>query len=227
VIVNELIEGILVHEALPYISLHFDENSILYSVMNPFYEETIVGHVIGFLDYFLRGFVNGGFFSEDFIFNWVSSGRTVDPARLNANLIHIRRYIRMNNLSDLHYKSLLELGGHEPSGNEKQRCLSAFRIISTLGKRLKMDKNVMSPSCDFAVEHDVNPLPEFQAEIDRDHERGLENKEFQEIESSHKAMALQVKRVMPGLVKYHRTLHGCSDGCRIQISFPDSGVAGR
>jgi preprotein translocase subunit SecA/ankyrin repeat protein len=199
VIVNELIEGILVHEALPYISLHFDENGILYSVMNPFYEETIVGHVIGFLDYFLKGFVNGGFFSEDFIFNWANSGRTVDPTTLNANLIHIRRYIRDNKLGDLGYKSLLELGNHEPSANEKQRCLSAFRIIGTLGKRLEMHGNFMFPSCDFDVEHDVNPLPEFQAEVDRDHERGIENKEFEQIQSSHKSMAIQVKRVMPQL----------------------------
>jgi hypothetical protein len=181
VIVNELIEGMLVHESLPYISLHFDETGILYSVMNPFYQETIIGHVIGFLDYFLKGFVNDGFFMEDFIFNWQTNGRSVDPTYLNTNLIQIRKYLRDNGLAYLNYKSLLELGDVEPSSNQKQRCLSAFRIIGRLGKTLEMNGNFVFPSCGFDAGNDINPLPEFQAEIDRDRQKGIENKEYQEI----------------------------------------------
>jgi hypothetical protein len=81
-------------------------------------------------------------------------------------------------LDNLNYKSLLELRDHEPSGHEKQRCLSAFRIIGALGEKFDIDGNFMFPSCDFNVEHNVNPLPEFQAEIDQDHEFGIENRKF-------------------------------------------------
>lgn len=44
-ILDELISGFLVGGCLPFISLHFNEKSLLYSVMNANYKHTIVGHV--------------------------------------------------------------------------------------------------------------------------------------------------------------------------------------
>jgi hypothetical protein len=61
VILNQLTEGVVVHPAIPWISFHFDQMGIVYAAMNPLYQETIAGHVIAFLDSFLKGLVNGGF----------------------------------------------------------------------------------------------------------------------------------------------------------------------
>ena len=38
--------------------------------MNRNYKHTIIGHVLTFIDYFLKGFTNGAFFEEKFVFNW-------------------------------------------------------------------------------------------------------------------------------------------------------------
>ena len=49
---------------MPLVSLNFNKNSLLYSVMHGYYKLTLTGHILGFLDYFLKGFVNGGFFMK-------------------------------------------------------------------------------------------------------------------------------------------------------------------
>lgn len=39
-------------------------------VMNVNYKHTIIGHVLTFIDYFLKGFTKGAFFEEKFVYNW-------------------------------------------------------------------------------------------------------------------------------------------------------------
>ena len=38
--------------------------------MPKYYKKTLIGNILGYLDYFLKGFVNGGFFKEDFVNKW-------------------------------------------------------------------------------------------------------------------------------------------------------------
>ena len=57
-ILDELIDGYLIGGSLPFISLHFNENALLYSVMNINYKHIIVGHFLTFIDYFLKRFKN-------------------------------------------------------------------------------------------------------------------------------------------------------------------------
>ena len=61
-ILDELINGFIIGGNLPFISLHFNEDSLLYSVMNMNYKHTITGHVLTFIDYFFKRIYKWGFF---------------------------------------------------------------------------------------------------------------------------------------------------------------------
>jgi hypothetical protein len=50
--------------------LHFNEDGALYPVIHPAYQNTLVGEVISYLDYYMKGFLNGGVFDKRFIENW-------------------------------------------------------------------------------------------------------------------------------------------------------------
>lgn len=76
-ILRELAIAIYAHGAVPFFSLHFNQNAELFSVMNPAYQNTLVGRVIGMLDYFMKGYLNGGVFKEEFIDNWKAEPKSV------------------------------------------------------------------------------------------------------------------------------------------------------
>jgi hypothetical protein len=58
-ILRELAIGIYAHSTIPFFSLHFNQNSDQFPVIHPAYENTLVGRVIGLLDYFMKGYLNG------------------------------------------------------------------------------------------------------------------------------------------------------------------------
>ena len=58
----ELSVGIYRDKTLPFFSLHFNEDGALYPVIHPSYQNTLVGVVISYIDYYMKGFLNGGVF---------------------------------------------------------------------------------------------------------------------------------------------------------------------
>lgn len=68
-ILRELAIGIYMHGTVPFFSLHFNQDAELFSVIHPAYQNTLVGRVIGMLDYFMKGYLNGGVFQEEFLEN--------------------------------------------------------------------------------------------------------------------------------------------------------------
>jgi hypothetical protein len=92
-ILYEVIQGITKYNASPFVSLHFNKEGILYSVMDQIYQKTLVGHVIGFIDYYMKCFVNGGFFKEEFIYTWYKSQNS-NPDYLNASIIPLRKNLK-------------------------------------------------------------------------------------------------------------------------------------
>ena len=75
-ILKEISYGFLYNKNLPFISLHFNKNGLLYSVMDEYYKETLTGNILTFIDYYLKSYVNGGFFKEEFIFDWFKNKNT-------------------------------------------------------------------------------------------------------------------------------------------------------
>jgi hypothetical protein len=191
-IVSELMNGMLLYDALPWVSLHFNQSGILYLIMNPFYRQTLTGHILGFLDYFMKGFVNGGFFPEEFVYNWHST-MCLDQQILKSNLIVVRQHLIQHGLSELKYQSIYEMGDMNFSDHKEQRCKSAFRIVGRLETDVPGDDSVLFPSCFFKVEYDIYPLPPLQDAIDSD----PENREYADIKSLHEKMSEIIKTIMP------------------------------
>ncbi len=63
-IIRELAQNVYIHNTFPFYSLHFTKEGTLYSVIHPAYQNTLVGKVIGMIDYFMKGYLNGGYFKE-------------------------------------------------------------------------------------------------------------------------------------------------------------------
>ena len=69
-LMREIAIGIYVHDAVPFFSLHFNAEQHMVPVIHPVYDNTLVGKVISLLDYFMKGYLNGGVFKEKFIYEW-------------------------------------------------------------------------------------------------------------------------------------------------------------
>jgi hypothetical protein len=73
--------------------LHFNEDGALYPVIHPAYQNTLVGEVISYLDYYMKGFLNGGVFDKQFIESW-HTGMNTTRDFLRPKLIDLRRYCK-------------------------------------------------------------------------------------------------------------------------------------
>ena len=82
-ILRELAIGIYADGTVPFFSLHFNQDAELFSVIHPAYQNTLVGRVIGMLDYFMKGYLNGGVFTEKFIDNWKSKPEEEQPSMID------------------------------------------------------------------------------------------------------------------------------------------------
>lgn len=72
-IIYEIYYGIAVQKAPILFSLHFSKEGFLYPVIHPYYRNTLTGYILGLIDYFLKGFVNGGTYKPEFIIEWYKS----------------------------------------------------------------------------------------------------------------------------------------------------------
>jgi len=93
-ILRELALGVYVYETFPFFSLHFSQDGLnLFPVIHPAYADTLVGRVIGLLDYFMKGYLNGVTFSEEFIDSWHTNPSWKDKsASALQQMINLERY---------------------------------------------------------------------------------------------------------------------------------------
>ena len=177
-IMMEIFEISLNGGELPFVSLHFNNDGLLYSVMNPLFKQTLIGNTLAFLDYFLKGFVNGGFFNIQFIKKWKLNPIT-DLNKLNDNLIDVRKQLKKIRSG---YKSLYSLLEQDEYGDE---FTSAFRIIGEISNVCQISGHTILPTSDFIVESDLFPSASFQRIINIDnkaHEKWLKITFFYKIE---------------------------------------------
>lgn len=85
---------------MPFFSLHFNEDGSLYPVVHPAYENTLVGEVISYLDYYMKGFFNGGVFPKEFIDSWHASMNT-SRDYLKPKLIDLKKYAKEKGIAYL------------------------------------------------------------------------------------------------------------------------------
>jgi hypothetical protein len=93
------------HDRLVF-SLHFNTQSTMYSVMPERLRTTLVGTVFMVLDCFLKGFLNGGTFTPEFLLAW-HRNPTTNKAQLLPNVVDIRRELRRHNVQVAPSRSML------------------------------------------------------------------------------------------------------------------------
>ena len=190
-ILMEIAHGFLYKKVLPSISLNFNKEGLLYSIMNDYYKNTITGNILTFIDYYLKSYVNGGFFREEFIFTWQNEKNT-DQNFLQKNIIDFKKYLYEinHNPNDINYISMYDLNNNPKNDNN---YISAFRIIGNINNNLKFYKNLLFPNCSYFTQYDFDILPEWQSKIELDLN---EKNSSEKIKTNHKIMATRVTFLM-------------------------------
>lgn len=169
-LLSELSEGIYLHQAYPFFSLHFNHDNMMYPVLNPVYENTLVGHVIGFLDYFMKGFISGGIFDKDFLLEWANNPK-VDRVFLKSKLIDLKKEFKKNKQAYTSLREKMHSMGFESGSvqvnSEKfwsiinKQFSTSFRITARQKEIIHSD-NLIVMNPDFDIEYTINVLPEYQ-----------------------------------------------------------------
>ena len=190
-ILKEIAYGFLNKKVLPEISLNFNKDKLLYSIMDDFYRNTLTGNILTFLDYYLKCYVNGGFFKENFIFNW-QNNKNEDKEYLNSNINDFRQYLYnlTHDPNEIDYYSIYDLGQKEKF---ESNYISAFRIIGYIKNQLYYYKNLIFPNCGYFTQYDFDILPKWQAEIDINND---EKEIADKLKKAHKFMAFRVAHFM-------------------------------
>ena len=190
-ILKEISYGFLCKKNLPQISLNFNKEGLLYSIMDDFYKNTLTGNILTFLDYYLKSYVNGGFFEENFIFQW-QNNKNENRDFLQKNLIDFTKYLfeLTHDSNKINYISMYDLINE---GKNDNNYISAFRIIGILENNLKYYKNIIFPDCSYFTQYDFDILPKWQSEIDSNID---EKNKAELIKNYHKLMSLRVTFLM-------------------------------
>lgn len=213
-IFHEVYWALVVEKAPLLFSLHLAEDGYLYPVMHPYLQRTLTGHVLGMLDYFLKGFVNGGVYDPAFLLQWHTvHGTNMSPDFLKQHLIDIRSHLKRSGAARLQYQSLRELfegdddeenmprntGGEKPDALKKRQAYrSAFRILGKLDKVRGGTGAVLTPVVDFDVEHDMNPSAEMRAKLSQtsnDAVRAQHKKKSDAYQAMHEAVHEKMPQV--------------------------------
>jgi hypothetical protein len=195
-ILQELTVGIYVHDTVPFFSLHFNQNADLYPVIHPAYEKTLVGQVFSMLDYFMKGYLNGGVFKEAFVQKWQHNPVKIEKsASILQELINFRVYSE-NNLpeNDQNYASIkMILDSLEDDWLEKYaeqaenltakvfnkktipedpifkdytKFTNSFRIIAKQNK-IQKTENLFVLDFDFDVFYTITPDPDYKIALEK------------------------------------------------------------
>lgn len=197
----ELANAYYNHDTLPFFSLHFNQHGILYPVIHPAFQNTLIGNVIGMLDYWMKGFLNGGVFDETFLQQWHET-ENCDETLLRSKVVDLKQYCRDH---QIRYFSLRELesryGLEDKSSNSafSQPFMTSFRIISEQEKIDRHD-NILVPSPTFRVEYSVDLMPDYKEYVDAHiREHGCYPPAHQQMLNCYELFAEEIKNTMPSL----------------------------
>ena len=204
-IMTEIYGGYIGEGVLPYVSLNFNNKALLYSIMPNYYKKTLVGNILGYLDYFLKGFVNGGFFKEEFVNSWYLN-KNINLNYLNTNFVNLKKYIYYNKSKIKNYDmymTVYDLGENiskEENNIIRRNSLSAFRIIGIINDDIFVNNNIVIPNCSFRTESDFNLFSGYSNEIIEN--KVENNKELEKTEEALKRMKAIINILMPQIPYY-------------------------
>ena len=199
-IIRELAANIFVHGRQPMFSLHFNQDGTMYPVIPPEYQDTLVGRVMGMLDYMMKGYLSGGMFTPAFLDGWRSEGADKTENSLD-HLTDLRAYCRRNLGDGCEYVSLheaMQMVGFDADGETDIHYRSSFRIIAD--NPVIRTGRAFQIGTGFRVEYTIDAPPELEAERQR-HRRdhGTELPRFARMQEVYGAMADDIRERMPKL----------------------------
>lgn len=235
-ITREIEQAYSQYNTLPFFSLHLNKTGALYPVIHPAYENTLVGDVISLLDYWMKGFLNGGTFNEKFLKLWDTqrtANQLINEADLRANLLDLKKYCKANT-PGLEYISLRELESrynlkstaNTASATYKQPFMTSFRIISFIEK-IQRDDNILIPTPSFRVEYDIDPMPDYKEYLEQyKKEHGTYPEEYQNTLKAYQLFAEEIKETFPKLPfaqRYFELLGIITTLCHARLTFKEIG----
>jgi hypothetical protein len=161
-----------------------DQDGHLFPVIHPVYEGTLVGRVIGMLDYMMKGFLNGGVFYEKFVDEWRAHPNWDRMSALNQ-MVMFDEYVKNERLElgsgYQSFRLMIEdyLVKKKKKLTEENRTLThdseffedytkfsnSFRIIAKQGS-FKKGESLFMLDGDFDVFYTLQPDPEYQKRLD-------------------------------------------------------------
>jgi ankyrin repeat protein len=208
-ILRELAIGIFCHDTVPFFSLHFNADGNLYPVIPPVYQNTLVGHVISMLDYYMKGFLNGFYYPEAFVQQW-QQDRNQSPGHLLPHLVDLHQYccdhlgMQQEYYTVREFLNRFETTQKEPAGeagllSDYSAFRSSFRIIAKQNG-IKQWENLFVLDGDFDVLYTISPTPAYEDELRRYRQHyGHDPVGYQRLEYAYQEMAKQIKTLMPKL----------------------------
>lgn len=198
--IRTLANGILLHNTVPFFDLRFNKKGALCPVIHPAYQNTIVGRIISLLDYFMKCYTAGAFYSEDFLQGWHAS-QNFDEAYLKTQVTDFKDYCKQHRLPNYHslFQALAYDNINVLDSTEKLRFQVSFRIISQQ-KNLQQHNNVFIINSDFRVEYTIEPFFEYKEELEQYLKQyGHYPEDYKKFDAICKKMANTIKRDMPKL----------------------------
>lgn len=220
-ILRELAIGIYVYNTVPFFSLHFKQGTAdLFPVIHPAYENTLVGRVIGMLDYMMKGYLNGGVYSEDFIDEWYKNPEWYGKEQTALEKLinfgeycreHLegidKNYITINDLTNLVkpngvldiIKDAFVNNPEEEFFKNHEGFKNSFRIIAKQNSYQK-DGNVFLIDGDFSVGYTIEPTAEYKEALKKYvRKHGKQPQSYLDLEDSFRIMSDRIHRHMKKL----------------------------
>ena len=187
-----------------------------YPILHPVFRASLLGWVIGHIDYAMKGFINGGFYEMDFIRKFEQDyERDATAALRTDNLRHrvidITEYCANHGISE--YSSLNEMlasvtqqdlpldgqtNGRVTSVKD-MHMTNSFRIFAKQSE-IRRQGGVFILSPDFDVEYTIEASPSEAGKLEAfKHMNGSFPEDYQRLEECYKMMAEMIKETMPKL----------------------------
>ncbi len=209
-ILYELAVGIFVHDTVPFFSLHFNGDTNMYPIIHPAYQDTFIGYVISMLDYYMKGFLNGGFFDADFVEKWNSGLEYRNEDALKANVIDLEAYCKTHLGEEKNYLSIKEFLRHfekeehpDPFQNPLFRDYSGFRSsfrIIAKQNNIKKTESLFFINGAFDVLYTIIPDPIYAEALAKYKQlTGHYPPSYIRLEKAYQAMSEQIKELLPRL----------------------------
>lgn len=162
-----LLEGIYDYDSFPFYSLHFNNQGYMYPVMHEVYRGTIVGKVIEYLDYIMKGFLNGDIYKDGYAESW-HLNQIFDSQILKSNLLKIKDIYKKCGKKYYSLREMMTLYDLEPtpgvihSANTVKGTdlKTSFRIIA-YQKNIQQHEELFLMDPSFKVEYTIDKPPSY------------------------------------------------------------------